>query len=201
MPVALDYQARHSDSSGGQPLFQKLAPHYPSLYGVRQTLHFYQCKATNSPKILPRIIILHCGQRAGLHVDADLGAILSLISTDLRVFRVLQRLQQTAPRRVFMSDTALYNGKRNGLLGKMTEITAGLQKIPGFRGLISQAQLTPPQKHVSGIPTLQRLAEFVSKSNGRSELSFEKVHFQDPFFIIYSSGSTGTSCTLSVVHC
>ncbi|KAJ0133749.1 Zinc finger and BTB domain-containing protein 7A [Fusarium oxysporum f. sp. albedinis] len=117
-----------------------------------------RCKATSPPKILPRIVILcetitNIGpcQRAGLHVDAALGAIFSSSSTDRRVSGVLPRLQQTPPRWVFMSDTTLYNGKRNVLLGKMTEITAGLQKIPGFRGLISQAQLTPPHKYVTSL--------------------------------------------------
>jgi acetoacetyl-CoA synthetase len=92
-------------------------------------------------------------------VDAALGAIFSSSSTDRRVSGVLPRLQQTPPRWVFMSDTTLYNGKRNVLLGKMTEITAGLQKIPGFRGLISQAQLTPPQKYVSSIPMVLSLSQ------------------------------------------
>jgi acetoacetyl-CoA synthetase len=120
-----------------------------------------------------------------------LGAIFSSSSTDIGVSGILQRLQQIEPRWVFMDDTALYNGKRIDLLGKMTEVTVGLQKTPGFRGLISLARFKSQQKDVSGIPMVQTFAEFVSKSNGRSELFFERVDFRDPFLIVYSSGTTG----------
>ncbi|KAI5456871.1 hypothetical protein BGZ63DRAFT_494925 [Mariannaea sp. PMI_226] len=122
---------------------------------------------------------------------AAIGAIFSSSSTDIGVSGILQRLQQIGPRLVFMDDTALYNGKQIDLREKIGEVAKGLQTTPEFRGIVSQARFKSQYKDVSGIPMVQPLETFLSKSNGQSDLTFERVNFRDPFLIVYSSGTTG----------
>ncbi|KAF9771387.1 hypothetical protein IL306_010979 [Fusarium sp. DS 682] len=118
------------------------------------------------------------------------GAIFSSNSTDMGVSGILERLQQIKPRWVFMDDTALYNGKRIDLREKLRSVVDGLQTIPEFRGIISQARLKAEPKDVSGIPMVQPFGVFVSRTD-RDDLTFERVDFRDPFLIVYSSGTTG----------
>lgn len=122
---------------------------------------------------------------------AAVGAIFSSSSTDMGANGILQRLHQIAPRWVFMDDTALYNGKHIDLRKKMAEVARGLQATPGFQGLVSQARFESQRKDVSGIAMVQTAEQFLSKTNGRADLTFERVNFRDPFLIVYSSGTTG----------
>lgn len=122
---------------------------------------------------------------------AAIGAVFSSSSTDMGVSGILQRLQQIEPRWVFMDDTALYNGKLIDLRKKLGEVAKGLQTTPAFQGIVSQARFKSQPKDVSEIPMAQPFETFLSRSGGRTDLTFEKINFRDPFLIVYSSGTTG----------
>lgn len=89
-----------------------------------------------------------------------------------------------------MDDYTVYNGKRTDLRSKMANIVAGMSNIPEFEGIISMPRLSDPMS-ISSILRTQTLANFLSASASPVP-EFEQVAFHDPFFIAYSSGTTGT---------
>lgn len=89
-----------------------------------------------------------------------------------------------------MDDSALYNGKTLDLRPKMHEIIHGMKDIPEFKGLISIPRFPQPLD-ITQIPHTQTLSTYLSKSRTHT-LTFAKTAFHDPFFIAYSSGTTGT---------
>ena len=89
-----------------------------------------------------------------------------------------------------MDDFAIYNGKKVDLRHKMTEIVSGMKDVKEFAGMVSMPRFKQPVD-ISTVPKTQTLAEYVSKSSPTAP-EFEKTSFRDPFFIAYSSGTTGT---------
>ena len=89
-----------------------------------------------------------------------------------------------------MDDFAIYNGKKVDLRPKMAQISDGMKGVDDFAGMVSMPRFQQPAD-VSSVPRTQTLAEYVSKSTSKVP-DFEKTAFRDPFFIAYSSGTTGT---------
>jgi acetoacetyl-CoA synthetase len=89
-----------------------------------------------------------------------------------------------------MDDYTVYNGKRLDLRPKMAEIVNGMSEIPEFEGMVSMPRFARPMD-ISSVPRTQTLSTYVSAAS-RPFPSFEKTAFHDPFFIAYSSGTTGT---------
>lgn len=119
----------------------------------------------------------------------SLGGLFSSSSTDMGTRGVLDRLTQIRPKWLFMDDGALYNGKVIDLRQKMTEIMQGMNGIEEFDGIVSVPRWQEPLD-VSAVPKSVTLERYLAKSK-TSELQFERVEFSDPFFIAYSSGTTG----------
>jgi len=91
---------------------------------------------------------------------------------------------------IFMDDYTVYNGKRLDLRPKMTEIVSGMKDVSEFEGMVSMPRFPQPMD-ISAVPRTQTLATYVSKAPSQAP-AFEQVAFHDPFFIAYSSGTTGT---------
>jgi acetoacetyl-CoA synthetase len=89
-----------------------------------------------------------------------------------------------------MDDFAIYNGKRVDLRQKMTEIVNGMKNVPEFSGMISMPRFKEPVD-ITSVPKTQNLATFTKKATSTTP-EFEQMAFHDPFFIAYSSGTTGT---------
>jgi acetoacetyl-CoA synthetase len=89
-----------------------------------------------------------------------------------------------------MDDFAIYNGKRVDLRQKMTEIVNGMKSVPEFAGMVSMPRFKEPVD-VSSVPRTQTLATYLKKATSPTP-KFEKMAFHEPFFIAYSSGTTGT---------
>jgi acetoacetyl-CoA synthetase len=89
-----------------------------------------------------------------------------------------------------MDDFAVYNGKRIDLRQKMTDIANGMKSDSELKGIISLPRFKQPAD-ISNVPRAQTLGQFLSRSV-KCEPTFEKTSFSDPFFIAYSSGTTGT---------
>lgn len=91
-----------------------------------------------------------------------------------------------------MDDFTVYNGKTVDLRQKMTEIVMGMHNSPEFSGMISMPRFTQPAD-ISRVPQTQTLANFLRDAKGSSPSvpAFQQVAFRDPFFIAYSSGTTG----------
>ena len=89
-----------------------------------------------------------------------------------------------------MDDYAIYNGKTVDLREKMTHISNGMKDVEEFNGMVSMPRFKDPVD-ISSVPLTQTLATFVSSASTKIP-NFEQIAFHDPFFIAYSSGTTGT---------
>ncbi|TGO15124.1 hypothetical protein BTUL_0044g00630 [Botrytis tulipae] len=121
---------------------------------------------------------------------ASLGGLFSSSSTDMGVQGVLQRALQVEPKYIFMDDWTVYNGKTVDLREKMIAIVHGMKDVKEFKGMISMPRFQTPSD-ITHIPRTQNLSTYLSKSTYQT-LTFAKTAFHDPFFIAYSSGTTGT---------
>ena len=119
----------------------------------------------------------------------SLGGLFSSSSTDMGTRGVLDRLTQIKPRWLFMDDGALYNGKTIDLRQKMAEIVDGMNGIAEFDGVVSVPRWEKPL-NVDAVPRSVPLSKYLKKAKTH-ELQFERIEFSDPFFIAYSSGTTG----------
>lgn len=90
-----------------------------------------------------------------------------------------------------MDDFAIYNGKRVDLRSKMGEIVEGMKEVKEFEGMVSMPRFQKPMD-ISSIPQTQTFSAFQQISRSSPVPEFEQVAFHDPFFIAYSSGTTGT---------
>ena len=116
----------------------------------------------------------------------SLGAIFTSTSPDFGVQGVLDRFLQSRPKVLLVADGYLYNGKRIGCLAKVAEIAAQLPSleclvIVGYAG--DDASLAPPMS--------ERLEEFLAPFEGVDTISFARLPFDHPVFVLYSSGTTG----------
>ncbi|HLE66112.1 MAG TPA: acetoacetate--CoA ligase [Burkholderiales bacterium] len=118
---------------------------------------------------------------AAVLATASLGAIWSSCSPDFGVRGVLDRFGQIGPKVLFCADGYLYGGKEFDSLEKVREILAGL---PSVRTCVVMPYLG------SGANVGIALEEFLAPFPA-GELAFERVEFNHPLYILYSSGTTG----------
>ena len=120
---------------------------------------------------------------------ASIGAIWSSASPDFGVQGVVDRFGQIAPKVLFSADGYFYGGKRHDSVGRLAPIA---ERIPSIERIVvvpytsdttSAADLAPVEKAVT-------LDEFTA---GRtpSGIEFERVPFDHPLYVMYSSGTTG----------
>ncbi|KAM5342417.1 hypothetical protein ACJ41O_013383 [Fusarium nematophilum] len=126
-----------------------------------------------------------------------LGGVFSSSSTDMGVGGLLQRTVQIDPKFVFFDDGALYNGKIIDLRDKIAGMVEGMEKCPSFQGMVIVQRFDAPND-TSHIPKTERLEAFLSSSASSAPPPIERVGFQDPMIIYYSSGTTGTP--KAIVH-
>jgi acetoacetyl-CoA synthetase len=106
---------------------------------------------------------------------ASLGAIWSSCSPDFGVQGVLDRFGQIEPKVLFCADRYLYSGKEFSLAEKNAQVLAGL---PSVRKAVTVRY---------GDGGFGDFAEgFVPGA-----LAFDRVEFNHPLYILYSSGTTG----------
>ncbi len=118
---------------------------------------------------------------AAMLATASLGAIWSSCSPDFGVQGVLDRFGQIAPKVFFCADGYLYGGKEFDSTAKAREILAGLPGNPRC--------VTVPYTG-SGAVVGESLEAFLAPF-APGAIDFEPVAFNDPLYILYSSGTTG----------
>ncbi len=117
---------------------------------------------------------------------ASLGAVWSSCSPDFGAPAVLDRFGQIEPRVLFCTDRYRYAGKEIDLRDRVAEV---VERIP----TIERVVLVPyngGQSNSAGIPRAQSWAEFIADGEP-TELTFERLPFDQPLYILYSSGTTG----------
>ncbi|MDP1609704.1 MAG: acetoacetate--CoA ligase [Sulfuritalea sp.] len=125
---------------------------------------------------------------------ASIGAIFSSASPDFGVQGVLDRFGQIEPKLLFACDGYWYNGKVIDCLGKVAEVSA---RLPSLERVVvvpyAGSGESVAVKH--GVS----LADFLAPFAAEQEIRFERLPFDHPLYIMYSSGTTGVpKC---IVHC
>ncbi len=116
----------------------------------------------------------------------SLGAVFSSCSPDFGVQGVLDRFGQIEPRIVVGADGYYYNGRSHDSLGKLREILAELPSVE--KTLIVPYVTDAPS--LDGLPNAALLDDFTAEYRP-GEIDFARLPFNDPLYILYSSGTTG----------
>ncbi len=85
----------------------------------------------------------------------------------------------------------MYNGKTVDLRPKMVELEAGMKGIGELDGMVSMPRWQDKPADISVVPRCETLETFAKAANGDLTFRFEQIDFNDPFLIVYSSGTTG----------
>ena len=120
---------------------------------------------------------------------ASIGAVWTSCSPDFGVQGVLDRFGQVEPRVLFAADGYYYNGKSHDSLARIAEC---VDKLPSIERVI----IFP---YVSDTPDLSTIAEHCDALRLEDALGpyksgpidFERLPFNQPLYIMYSSGTTG----------
>ncbi|KAG9244767.1 acetoacetate-CoA ligase [Calycina marina] len=116
------------------------------------------------------------------------GAIFSTSSTDMGTEGILQRTIQVTPKYIFVDDAGLYNGKKVDLRQKMNEISDGMKGCDNFLGMVSIPRFKEPLE-ISNVSAAQTLEAFFDNKGPVPPIV--SLAYHEPFFVCYSSGTTG----------
>ncbi|MEM0135111.1 MAG: AMP-binding protein, partial [Thermoplasmatales archaeon] len=114
-----------------------------------------------------------------LYATAATGAIWSSSSPDFGSEAILERFKQISPKVLFVPGEYTYNGKKYGKAEIIGQVT---NKIPSIKEVVVLGEV--PKEIPNAVPMTTMLTE-------KKRLSFKKVPFDHPLWILYSSGTTG----------
>jgi acetoacetyl-CoA synthetase len=117
---------------------------------------------------------------------ASLGAIWSSCSPDFGVQGVLDRFGQIEPKALFAADGYFYNGKTIDCVARLSEITRNLPSVE--RTVVIPYTRRDPE--IKDIPRAVDVHHFMAPYRPRN-IEFERLPFDHPLYIMYSSGTTG----------
>jgi acetoacetyl-CoA synthetase len=113
------------------------------------------------------------------------GAVWSSCSPDFGVASVVERFQQIEPKVLFVADGSRYHGKPYDRRPQARELVAAL---PSLEQVIFLPYLDPAATP-GDLPKAHNWQEALSRPE--TPLSFERVPFSHPIWVLYSSGTTG----------
>ena len=118
----------------------------------------------------------------------SLGAVWTSASPDFGVDGVLDRFGQTKPKVLFTADGYFYNGKYHESLGKVSELS---KKVDSIKQVIVFTHTQNANMDiVQDNPVFIHWESVVIKYEVK-DIVYTAVKFNDPAFILYSSGTTG----------
>jgi acetoacetyl-CoA synthetase len=115
----------------------------------------------------------------------SIGATWSSVSPDFGTHGVVDRLSQIEPRVLFTAGAYRYNGKVFDCLERVREV---IDRIPSIE-LVVVVPYLEPDAQTGGIGIARTFADFIDV--GAAAPEFEKFPFDQPVYILYSSGTTG----------
>ena len=116
----------------------------------------------------------------------SLGAVFSSCSPDFGVGGVLDRFGQIEPKVLFVADGYYYGGKSFDSLEKTVEIVAALPSLERVIVTPYAGSDTP----LDSIPNAALWRDLVAEIQPE-EIRFERLPFNHPLYIMFSSGTTG----------
>ena len=117
---------------------------------------------------------------------ASIGAIWSSASPDFGVQGILDRFSQITPKILISVDGYYYNGKHIDCLAKLAEIQPRLDSLENTI-VVPFLSEKPDLSHLVKAHTIDALLSDISPET----LTFKRVPFDYPLFIMFSSGTTG----------
>jgi acetoacetyl-CoA synthetase len=115
----------------------------------------------------------------------SIGAIWSSCSPDFGVSGVLDRFGQIQPKVLICASSYRYSGKELDCLERVAEI---VQRIPQIKTTVVVQYLTNGRS-LAAIRGARSWSEFTRDT--AADLKFERLPFDHPLYIMYSSGTTG----------
>ncbi|MEH6585110.1 MAG: acetoacetate--CoA ligase [Halioglobus sp.] len=115
----------------------------------------------------------------------SLGALWSSCSPDFGINGVMDRFGQIQPKILFAADGYHYNGKRCDSLERLASIRAQIHSVEK----IIVVPLLEQAPDISGIEGAVLYDDYLDTS--ASEVQFQRLPFDHPLYIMYSSGTTG----------
>lgn len=112
----------------------------------------------------------------------SLGAIWTSTSPDFGEDSVIERFGQTTPKILFATDGYFYNGKRIDIRAKVEAVKRALSSLV-------QTVVIPLLGSSTELPGLAWDSVLETKSS--EEINFVRCGFNDPLYVLYSSGTTG----------
>ena len=124
------------------------------------------------------------GSIVAMLATASVGAIWSSCSPDFGEQGVIDRFGQIEPKVLFCVDGYFYNGKTHNCLDKIKSFTA---RLPSLKQVVIFDYASLSNIIVNNSISYQEIVE----NYEASEIGFERVGFDHPLYIMYSSGTTG----------
>ena len=124
---------------------------------------------------------------AAMLAAASLGAIWSSCSPDFGEQGVLDRFGQIEPVLFIAPDGYWYAGKRIDVAGKIAAVMA---KMPSVRAAFIVDYLGNAEAVAAGVDRAEALSAALAPF-AAAPLAFERLPFDHPLYILYSSGTTG----------
>jgi acetoacetyl-CoA synthetase len=121
---------------------------------------------------------------AAMLASASVGAVFTSCSPDFGVQGVLDRFGQVEPVVLFAADGYFYNGRAHDLRARLDEVRAAL---PSMRETVLVPWLSDDPRLSPGV----RRWDEALVPHARAALSFERLPFDHPLYVLYSSGTTG----------
>ncbi|MCA8930733.1 MAG: AMP-binding protein, partial [Alphaproteobacteria bacterium] len=118
---------------------------------------------------------------------ATVGAVFTSASPDFGVQGVVDRFGQTTPKLLLTVDGYLYNGKRIDIRAKVADIVAMLPTVER----VVVAPFLNEQPDIQQIKHAVTLSGFTSSFTDSTVPQYERLPFNHPLYIMYSSGTTG----------
>jgi acetoacetyl-CoA synthetase len=116
----------------------------------------------------------------------SVGAVWSSCSPDFGVPGVLERFGQIEPRVLFCADGTVYAGRRLGSLERVAQLR---ESLPSIERVVVVPHLDE-EPDLAPLPGALAWADALAAHAG-SEIPFERLPFDHPLLILYSSGTTG----------
>ena len=116
---------------------------------------------------------------------ASLGAVWSSCSPDFGIKGVLDRFGQTRPKVLFTADGYYFKGKP---IDSIERIAGIAKELPCLEKIV----VVPYVSETPNISSLPHAVHFNDFKDGKAtEVKFTQMDFNDPLYIMYSSGTTG----------
>jgi len=115
---------------------------------------------------------------------ASLGAVWSSCSPDFGVDAVLDRFGQITPKVLFATDGYFYSGKS---IDSLPAVRAIVARLPDLRAVV----IVPYRDGTPDLRTIPGAVSFTELIRQQATLEYEPTAFDDPLYILYSSGTTG----------